>query len=148
MTEPHAERPLIRIGNAERDAAVKALDEHLSAGRLDPEEYGERYARATVARTQDELSALFSDLPLPHATPQPPPAPPVPVRERLAPIGRRWAATVAALIPIIALALFFTTGFWIVFLLIPLTGALFGGGGGARYHGYRRCGGWYGGPRW
>ena len=35
----------IRIGNAERDAAMKALDEHLTAGRLDLDEYGERYAK-------------------------------------------------------------------------------------------------------
>ena len=34
------EGPPIRIGTAERTAAMKALDEHLAAGRLQIEEYG------------------------------------------------------------------------------------------------------------
>ena len=60
------ERPPIRIGTAERDAAMKALDEHLEAGRLDVDEYGERSARASVATTVPELAVLFDDLPAPH----------------------------------------------------------------------------------
>ena len=60
------ERPPIRIGTAERDAAMKALDEHLEAGRLEVDEYGERSARASVATTAPELAALFDDLPAPH----------------------------------------------------------------------------------
>ena len=60
------ERPPIRIGTAERDAAMKALDEHLEAGRLDVDEYGERSARASVATTAPELAALFDDLPAPQ----------------------------------------------------------------------------------
>ena len=60
------ERPPIRIGTAERDAAMKALDAHLEAGRLDVDEYGERSARASVATTAPELAELFDDLPAPH----------------------------------------------------------------------------------
>ena len=60
------ERPPIRIGTAERDAAMKALDAHLEAGRLDVDEYGERSARAAVATTAPELAVLFDDLPAPH----------------------------------------------------------------------------------
>jgi len=60
------ERPPIRIGTAERDAAMKALGEHLEAGRLEVDEYGERSARASVATTAPELAALFDDLPAPH----------------------------------------------------------------------------------
>ena len=60
------ERPPIRIGTAERNAAMKALDEHLEAGRLEVDEYGERSARAAVATTAPELAALFDDLPAPH----------------------------------------------------------------------------------
>jgi hypothetical protein len=63
-----APRPQIRIGYAERSAAQQALDEHLTAGRLDPDEYADRYAAAEMARTQAELDALFTDLPAPHPT--------------------------------------------------------------------------------
>jgi Domain of unknown function (DUF1707) len=63
VTAPH---PQIRIGYAERSAAQEALDEHLTAGRLDPDEYADRYAAAEIARTQAELDALFTDLPAPH----------------------------------------------------------------------------------
>jgi len=53
----------IRIGNAERDAALTALGEHMRAGRLDPDEYGERAAKISVARYAHELAPLFEDLP-------------------------------------------------------------------------------------
>jgi hypothetical protein len=56
----------IRIGDTEREAALKALGEHLSAGRLDIDEYGDRSARVTAARTRGDLRALFTDLPEPH----------------------------------------------------------------------------------
>src|SRR3954463_6850379 len=45
----------LRIGNAERNAAMKALDAHLEAGRLGVEEYGERSAVAAGATTASEL---------------------------------------------------------------------------------------------
>jgi len=63
MTAPYTN---VRIGNAERDAATKALDEHLSAGRLDAEEYGQRVAQASVARTREGIDELFVDLPAPY----------------------------------------------------------------------------------
>ena len=66
MSTPSGGTPPIRIGNHEREAASAALDKHLEAGRLDAEEYGERYAKAPMARTRDELDALFLDLPAPH----------------------------------------------------------------------------------
>jgi hypothetical protein len=66
MTAPSTN---LRIGNDERDAAIKALDEHLNAGRLDPEEYGQRVAQASVARTREGLDELFVDLPGPHPFP-------------------------------------------------------------------------------
>lgn len=65
MTQPYSSAPL-RIGTAEREAAGRALDAHLQAGRLDAEEYGERYARAMSARTREDLRPLFVDLPAPH----------------------------------------------------------------------------------
>lgn len=56
----------IRISDAEREAAIATLGEHLSTGRLELPEYEERCDRVTVARTRGELEALFRDLPLPH----------------------------------------------------------------------------------
>ncbi len=41
----------LRIGNVERNAAMKALDAHLEAGRLGVDEYGERSAGAAGAAT-------------------------------------------------------------------------------------------------
>src|SRR5882757_9233869 len=64
----------IRIGTAERDAAISALGEHMAAGRLEPDEYGDRVATASVARIRSDLDTLFVDLPAPHpfAEPQTP----------------------------------------------------------------------------
>ncbi|WP_222853750.1 DUF1707 SHOCT-like domain-containing protein [Fodinicola acaciae] len=64
MSEPRDHG--LRIGDAEREAAIGALGEHLSAGRLTMDEYGERTAKATTARTNEQLRALFADLPAPH----------------------------------------------------------------------------------
>jgi hypothetical protein len=63
---PSTGAPPLRIGHQERTAACAALDAHLEAGRLDPDEYGDRFARASIARTRAELDVLFSDLPAPH----------------------------------------------------------------------------------
>jgi hypothetical protein len=66
----------LRIGNVERNAAMKALDAHLEAGRLGVEEYGERSAAAAGAIAASELEALFTDLLDPHpALPGSTPAP-------------------------------------------------------------------------
>ena len=126
------ERPPIRIGTAERDAAMKALDAHLEAGRLDVDEYGERSARASVATTAPELAALFDDLPAPHPdlpgipglpAVAPPSAPPA-VRESST--LEVWGPRLVALSPFIAVALFLLTRQWIFFLLIPVAGVVFG----------------------
>jgi TM2 domain-containing membrane protein YozV len=69
----------LRIGTAEREAAVKLLGDHMAEGRLALEEYEERTAAALEARTRADLRPLFRDLPLPHPAfmaPSPPlPAP-------------------------------------------------------------------------
>jgi hypothetical protein len=67
-TTPGAGPAPTRIGNAERQQAMDALDVHMSAGRLDPDEYGERVGQASVARTTADLEPLFVDLPAPHGT--------------------------------------------------------------------------------
>lgn len=55
--------PPVRIGNAERDAALQALGVHLRAGRLTPDEYSERARQISTATNHLQLSALFADLP-------------------------------------------------------------------------------------
>ncbi len=120
--------PPLRIGNQEREASCDALDAHLQAGRLDADEYGERYAQAVVARTRDELDVLFLDLPAPH-----PAAPdPVSLTKTLPPQPRDWqrylpasaigrvaaalvlVAAVSVLVPIAA------AGAIVWFVLIPM----------------------------
>ncbi|PSL05404.1 uncharacterized protein DUF1707 [Haloactinopolyspora alba] len=53
----------LRIGDAERDAAVSALGEHYAAGRLTKDEYDERASAVTAARFDADLDPLFTDLP-------------------------------------------------------------------------------------
>jgi hypothetical protein len=63
---PSAPVPALRIGNQERTAAIRCLDEHLSAGRLDADEYADRITTASLARTRGDIEPLFLDLPVPH----------------------------------------------------------------------------------
>jgi Domain of unknown function (DUF1707) len=126
----------LRIGTAERTAAMKALDVHLDAGRLGVEEYGDRSAIAAGATHASELQALFTDLPEPH--PPLPGTPPAPQSASALPVAHDEAAVasragnfldvaaprIMAVIPFVALALFFTVGGWWWWLLIPAAGAL------------------------
>ena len=140
MTAPAGDRPPIRIGNAEREAGYQALDAHLSQGRIDVEEYGDRYAKASVARTRDELTALFVDLPAPHPFPDPSqPSWDVPRPEPTRRRGYGFVPRAFPVLPIVALVLFLTGGWWIGFLLIPLFFGVFGGG---RRYGYGRRARW------
>ncbi|MBB5155107.1 DUF1707 SHOCT-like domain-containing protein [Saccharopolyspora phatthalungensis] len=56
----------LRIGDPERENAMRLLGEHFSAGRLDVQEYDERCQQAAAARFGSELDALFEDLPAPR----------------------------------------------------------------------------------
>lgn len=56
----------IRIGDSEREDAVKRLGEHYEAGRLTAEEHSERVEQALRARTGADLNGLFTDLPGAH----------------------------------------------------------------------------------
>jgi Domain of unknown function (DUF1707) len=128
----------LRIGTAERTAAMKALDVHLDAGRLGVEEYGDRSAIAAGATHASELQALFTDLPEPHpALPGTTPGSPSPSTATLpvvrdeGTVERRTgnfldvaAPRIMAVIPFVALAVFFTVGGWWWWLLIPAAGAL------------------------
>src|SRR5215216_5256248 len=72
MGEPRS--PDLRVGDAERVEALKALGEQMSVGRLDVDEYGERSARASAAKTRGDLIQLFTDLPEPNPKFDPTPA--------------------------------------------------------------------------
>ena len=136
----------MRVGDTERNSALEALGEHLSAGRLDIEEYGERSAKVTVARTSADLAALFTDLPAPHPTlpgraglpavhaATSPPA--LPTDSRIVkpaaesrPVGQRVMAALVPLSAMLALVLFLTLHVpWFIFLLpaavAVITGAI------------------------
>jgi DUF1707 SHOCT-like domain len=55
----------IRIGDAERDAAMVQLREHFVAGRLTFDELTERIDLALAAKTQGQIDHLMGDLPRP-----------------------------------------------------------------------------------
>ncbi|MGW3472479.1 DUF1707 SHOCT-like domain-containing protein [Saccharopolyspora sp. NPDC000995] len=61
----------LRIGDPERESAMRLLGEHFSAGRLDVHEYDERCQQVATARFRSELNALFEDLPEPRPGAQP-----------------------------------------------------------------------------
>lgn len=56
----------VRVGDADREAAVAALGEHYGAGRLDLCEYDSRVRAVTAALSRADLVMLFTDLPSPH----------------------------------------------------------------------------------
>ena len=55
----------LRIGDAERDAAMAQLREHFVAGRLTFDELTERIDGALTAKTQRQIDRLMADLPQP-----------------------------------------------------------------------------------
>jgi hypothetical protein len=132
----------LRIGDAERNAAADALQQHLTAGRLTLDEYADRSAVVMNARTQDEVDRVFGDLPpvagAPGAAGTPAVrsagnsalagaagVPPVPGPGRQRPSRKVLTALMGAM-PIIALLLFLLTKQWYFFLLIPLAYAVVG----------------------
>lgn len=117
-----------RMGAAEREAAVGALQAHYQAGRLTPEEYEDRSVRASRARTWAEVAPLFSDLPDPRPGPVtaalaatgPPPSAP----QGLVRLPDRTRESIMSLTPLVALVLFFATHTWLWFLAIPIVAIL------------------------
>jgi DUF1707 SHOCT-like domain len=68
----------LRIGDAERDAAMTQLREHFVAGRLTFDELTERIDAALTAKTQRQIDRLMADLPRPPRVTRTEPALPVP----------------------------------------------------------------------
>ncbi|MGZ4604146.1 MAG: DUF1707 SHOCT-like domain-containing protein [Kineosporiaceae bacterium] len=130
-----------RIGSAEREAAVSALQAHYEAGRLSPEEYEDRSVRASKATTLAEIAPLFADLPDPRPAPvaatlaatPPPPAP-----QGLVPLPDRTRDAIMSLTPLVALVLFFVTHVWLWFLAIPIVAILLYGSDRGRDRDRRR----------
>lgn len=105
----------IRIGDAERAAALDDLATHFATGRLDRAEYDARVDRGLTARFQTDLDLLFTDLP---RRAEPTPSTPAPHDSRVRP----WTAGIGPFVPMIAVALFLSTGVWLWLLLIPAMG--------------------------
>jgi len=55
--------PQMRISDADRADVADRLSRHYSDGRLDQAEFNERLDRAMRAKTQSDLTGLFTDLP-------------------------------------------------------------------------------------
>ncbi|WP_433680744.1 DUF1707 SHOCT-like domain-containing protein [Nocardia sp. CA-119907] len=108
--------PEIRIGTAEREQAMQRLSDHFAAGRLSVAEFDERSAVVAAALTRGDLDKVFVDLPEP--------APVTAVPAKRDGFLDEWPERVMAVIPILAVILFFVTGSWLWFLAIPLAGAL------------------------
>ena len=68
----------LRIGDAERDAAMTQLREHFVAGRLTFDELTDRIDAALTAKTQRQIDSLMADLPRPPRVIRPETEPPVP----------------------------------------------------------------------
>jgi hypothetical protein len=68
----------LRIGDAERDAAMAQLREHFVAGRLTLDELSERIDAALTAKTQRQIDGLMADLPRPPRVHRGEPRVPVP----------------------------------------------------------------------
>ncbi len=109
--------PETRIGTVEREQAMQRLSDHFAAGRLSVAEFDERSAVVAAALTRGDLEKVFVDLPEP-ATAAAAPA------KRDSGFLDEWPERVMAVIPILAVILFFVTGSWLWFLAIPLAGAL------------------------
>jgi hypothetical protein len=140
VNEPQS--PDIRIGDAEREEALRALGEHMSAGRLDIDEYGERSARVSTAKTRGDLGALFADLPQPRPTFSAPPPAPAPARPAAPPAApapsdpeRRWeqrplaqriGGAIVGVSWILMIPLFVAVHVWWVFLLPLVLSAMLG----------------------
>jgi hypothetical protein len=127
--------PQLRISDQNRESALSALGEHMTAGRIDIDEYGERSARITAAKTRGELGEIFADLPAPHprydgapqAVAAPEPAVPEPARPRTPDNWsppQRFAAAIVPLTWIAAIALIAAVSgaLWpVIFVPIGLT---------------------------
>ena len=127
----------LRIGDAERDAAVAALGEHFAAGRLDAQEYDDRTSAAWAARSAGALAPLFADLPAPH--PGPASTEPVPRSDAAARLPR------FAIIPAVALLVVLAALTHVPWFAIAIVAWVWFARG---RHGWHHGGAWHSGHQW
>lgn len=115
----------LRVSDSEREAAVRVLGEHMTAGRLDVEEYGQRSAHVTAARTRGEIAEQFADLPAPRpsfGTPIGQPATNQTERSRTRSLAQRFPVVpvlaIGLVIAVVVLAV--TTKTFFLFALFPI----------------------------
>ncbi|MGK4596778.1 DUF1707 SHOCT-like domain-containing protein [Amycolatopsis sp. w19] len=117
--------PRLRISDQDRESALTALGEHMTVGRIDIDEFGDRSARITAAKTRGELAQIFLDLPEPHPRYDTPkaavgePGKPASTWAGISPTQR----VMGALLPILfiaTIALIITTGITWWFILVPI----------------------------
>jgi hypothetical protein len=108
----------LRIGDAERDEACRALGEHFAAGRLTRAEFDERTTAAWAARTRADLGPLFADLPAPHGDGVSRPAPSGVVARRQPRRRFPWLVWFVALIVLTAVTdvplILLAVGLWLL----------------------------------
>lgn len=131
--------PNLRIGDSERDDAVRALRDHHVAGRLTAEEFSERMETALAAHTRGDLDALFQDLPESSSPAAPVASAAVEKRRsgQLSPSQRKALDVAASLTWPAALAFCFATGWhwwWVMLIPIFVMPALTGHSGRHRSH--------------
>lgn len=105
-----------RVGDADRTDALDRLGSQFADGYLDIREFEKRTARAAVAKTRGELSALFDDLPDETRSPYAPEAPALPavtadseLAEKLT--AKRKMDTAQVITGVLGAAAFFTLQF-------------------------------------
>ncbi|MDO5029974.1 MAG: DUF1707 domain-containing protein [Corynebacterium sp.] len=133
MSESSSEKPEIRVGDRQRNAAMERLGNHFADGYLDVDEFSKRTEAAASAKTRSELDKLFFDLPAevssensPNTPPNTPPSPqrlsPEQELQNLLKKGHQLNIidTVAAVICIISMGLMIFTeldGAWVGFII-------------------------------
>ena len=133
------DRPDQRLSDAEREAAVGRLASAQAEGRLTVAEYQERASAARTAATRRDLAPLFTDLPEPAFAPIGDVAgTTITDSDSSRALGGAVGATIMALTPFLAVALFFLFGIlygftwsWLWFLIIPVAGIIIYGPGPA-----------------
>lgn len=120
-----APSPQLRISDRDRESALTALGEHLSVGRIDIDEFGERSAQVTAAKTRGDLSEVFLDLPAPHPVFDAPVTAVSEPEKSMSPSAGISPAqrVMGALLPILfiaSIALIVTTGVTWWFILVPI----------------------------
>lgn len=106
----------LRVGDAEREAALSDLGEHYAVGRLSADEYDDRAAALGSARTWADLEAPFADLPDPR--PRRPWAP----ESRRPMVGRPQPGGLARLrrLPLPARVALVVAGVFVLLHLLPV----------------------------